>query len=285
MVQDDVEGEGAPLRGLPGRTRLVFTAVSVPDAVVVVVCAIAGLVVGGYATTLTPRVLDDENVLRPLGRCPHCHAELRLSEMVPVVSWLTRRGRCRTCDKPYGARYPITELVTALAFALMAVRFGADPLLPAYLYVTAVGVVLAGTDLAAKRLPDVLTLPSYFAVAGLLAIAVPHEPDGPRRFVQALIGMAVLTAIYFLLFVINPRGMAWGDVKLSGVLGLALGWFGQSTFIVGAFCGFLAGAVVGLGLVLARRAKLKSAIPFGPFMIFGALLGILIGDAVPITLV
>ncbi len=87
----------------------------------------------------------------------------------------------------------------------------------------------------------------------------------------------MLGAAYFLLFVINPSGMGFGDVKLALPLGALLGWYGWTVLFAGAFAGFLLGGAYGLGLVLLRKADRKSAIPFGPFMIGGALLGLLLG--------
>lgn len=254
----------------------------VANVVAAVVAALVGLVGGSYAGTLIERVPDDENVVAPLGRCPHCRQALRLPEMLPVIGWLRRRGACAHCDKPFGARHLVVEVVTGLAFALVALRFGPSPELPAYLYLAYVGIVLSGIDAAVKRLPDVLTLPSYPAMAGLLALAVPHVDDGPRHFAGALVGMAGLWLVYFVLWLINPRGMAWGDVKLSGPLGLGLGWLGANAFIVGAFAGFVFGAVYGLSLVALRKAGRKSAIPFGPFMVAGAFLAILAAQSIPL---
>jgi leader peptidase (prepilin peptidase)/N-methyltransferase len=94
---------------------------------------------------------------------------------------------------------------------------------------------------------------------------------------RALIGMAALYAFYFLLVLINPRGMGFGDVKLAGVLGLYLGWLGWGELVSGTFMGFLYGGVVGLLMIALRRAGLKSKLPFGPFMLLGALTAILVG--------
>ncbi len=94
---------------------------------------------------------------------------------------------------------------------------------------------------------------------------------------RAAIGGAALYAFYFLLLLVYPRGMGFGDVKLAGLLGMYLGWLGWGQLAVGAFLGFLLGGLVGGGLMAARRATRKSAIPFGPFMIAGAYVAVLVG--------
>jgi len=158
----------------------------------------------------------------------------------------------------------------------MAWHFGPAWELPAYLYLAAVGVALAAIDLDTKRLPDVLTLPSYLVGAGLLLLPAVAEGRWDDWF-RALAGAAALFAAYFALAFVYPAGMGFGDVKLAGVLGLYLGWLGWGEVVVGTFLGFLLGAVVGVGLMLLGRAGRRTALPFGPFMLVGALLGVLLG--------
>jgi leader peptidase (prepilin peptidase)/N-methyltransferase len=161
--------------------------------------------------------------------------------------------------------------VTATAFAGLWLRFGSSPLLPALCYLAAVGVPLAFIDARHKRLPDLLTLPSYPAALALLGVAAPFVPSGGRHLVYGLIGMAAVWLFFVLQAFVYPAGIGWGDVKLSGVVGLYLGWFGASTVLAGIIGGYLLAALTGIGLIVARRATRKSQIPFGPFMIAGAL--------------
>jgi leader peptidase (prepilin peptidase) / N-methyltransferase len=172
----------------------------------------------------------------------------------------------------------MVELGTAAVFVVLALRIGVEPELPAYLYLGAIGVALAMIDLDVKRLPNVIVLPSYVVALALLGIAALVEAEADD-LIHALIGMAALYAFYFVLALVYPAGMGFGDVKLAGVLGLYLAWLGWAELISGAFLGFLFGGVVGIGLMIARRAGRKSQIPFGPFMLAGALVAILWGGA------
>jgi len=166
--------------------------------------------------------------------------------------------------------------VTAAVYALLAARFGFSAELPAFLYGGAAGIALAAIDLAHHRLPNALTLPSYLIAGGLLGLAALVRGElGP--FLRALAGMVVLYALYYLLMLIYPAGMGFGDVKLAGVLGLYLGWLGWAEVIIGGFLGFVIGALAGLGLLATRRATRKSAVPFGPAMLLGALIAVLAG--------
>ncbi|RST25281.1 prepilin peptidase, partial [Streptomyces sp. WAC04770] len=126
------------------------------------------------------------------------------------------------------------------------------------------------------RLPDPLPLP-LAAAAVLLLGGAALLPGHAGSWTSGLLGGAVLGGFYLLLFLINPNGMGFGDVKLALALGVALGWYGWEVLFLGGFAGFLFGAAYGLGLVLLRRAGRKTGIPFGPFMIAGALTGVLLG--------
>lgn len=165
-------------------------------------------------------------------------------------------------------------LVTA-GFVAVGLRFGPSPLLPALGYLVAAGVALACIDTASKRLPDLLTLPSYPLALVMLGAAAPFIPNGSWHFTEALIGLVAGGAFYLLLAVIYPSGIGWGDVKLSGLLGLYLGWFGVRTWFAGLLGGFVLAAVTGIVLIAAGRATRKSQLPFGPFMLAGAFAAIL----------
>jgi leader peptidase (prepilin peptidase)/N-methyltransferase len=239
-------------------------------------CAVVGLAVGSFLNVVIWRVPRGESVVRPPSACPGCGTPVRPRDNVPVLSWLLLRGRCRDCNEPISARYPLVELLTAGVFVVMALRIGADWALPAYLYLAAVGVALAAIDLDHRRLPDALTLPSYIVVAVLLGVAALLGSDS-GDWLRALLGGAAMYALYFALCFAYPAGMGFGDVKLSGVLGMATGWLGWGSWSVGVFLGFLLGGVFGIALIARGRGGRKTAVPFGPFMLLGALVAIVAG--------
>jgi leader peptidase (prepilin peptidase) / N-methyltransferase len=244
-----------------------------------VVCtALVGLVIGSFLNVVIWRVPRGESVVSPASHCPGCGHEVRPRDNVPVVSWLLLRGRCRDCGTGISVRYPLVEAGTAVVFAVLTLAIGLEPELPAFLYLGAVGVALAMIDIDVKRLPNAIVLPSYLVAAALLTVAA--AVDGRwEDLLRAGLGMVALYTFYFLLALVYPAGMGFGDVKLAGVLGLYLGWLGWAEVVTGGFLGFLFGGVVGGGLVLVRRAGRKSKLPFGPFMLAGALVAILWGGA------
>jgi leader peptidase (prepilin peptidase)/N-methyltransferase len=242
------------------------------------ICGVLGLLIGSFLNVVAWRVPRGESVVSPPSACPQCHQLIRPRDNVPVVGWLLLRGRCRDCGNPISARYPIVEAATGLLFALTAWRFGLDAALPAYLYLVAVGVALALIDLDVHRLPDALTLPSYPVGVALLGVAALVDGRGDA-LLRAGICAAIAFAFYFAVWFAYPAGMGFGDVKLSGVLGLYLGWISYGVLAAGLFLGFLLGSVVSIGLVAFAGAGRKTKIPFGPAMIAGAYLGILVGPA------
>jgi leader peptidase (prepilin peptidase) / N-methyltransferase len=240
---------------------------------------LVGLLIGSFLNVVIWRVPRGESVVRPPSHCPTCDDPIRPRDNVPILSWLVLRGRCRSCAAAISVRYPLVEAAVGILWAALAVRYRNDlPLLPALLYLATIGVALAMIDLDVHRLPNVLTLPSYAVGAVLLTAAalVRHEPV---RLLHAGIGMAALYGLYFLLMLAKPGGMGFGDVKLAGVLGMYLGYLGWGALVVGAFLAFLIGGLVGVALMALGRAGRKSRIPFGPYMVAGALIAVFVGQS------
>ena len=170
-----------------------------------------------------------------------------------------------------------TSGAAAGLFAATGLRFAGDWELPAYLVLAASLIVVSVIDLEHYVIPNRVVYPTMAVALPLLAgaAAIGHEWD---RFVHALIGGAAAWTLLLLVHLVSPRGMGFGDVRLSFVLGLYLGWLGAGHVALGMFLGFLLGAVAGIALVIARRRTRKEAIPFGPFLAAGAMLAVLIGD-------
>jgi leader peptidase (prepilin peptidase)/N-methyltransferase len=247
--------------------------------VLVIAVGILGLLIGSFLNVVIHRVPLGESVIRPRSRCPQCGAELRERDNIPVLSWLLLRGRCRSCNAAISVRYPLVELGTGLLFAAVAWWCGLAWQLPAFLYLAAIAVALSAIDLDVKRLPDAIVLPSY--VVALVLLLLPAVVEG--RWLDLLHGVLTglaLFAFYFLLAVIYPAGMGFGDVKLSGVLGLYLGWVSWPLAILATFAAFLLGSVVGVVVIVRGKGGRKTKVPFGPFMLLGTFLALFFGQPV-----
>ena len=248
-------------------------------AALAVLCGVLGLVIGSFLNVVIWRVPRDESIVSPPSHCPNCNNPIAPRDNVPVISWLVLRGRCRHCGNPISARYPLVELATGLLFATFALKFGAHAVLPAYLYLAGVGVALAMIDFDHHRLPDALTLPSYPVALALFGIAAATDV-GHTPFLRGLEGLGALFGFYALLWLVYPAGMGLGDVKMSGLLGLYLGWLGWGQLVIGAFAAFVVGGLVGIGVILFVGGGRKTKVPFGPFMLIGTLIGIYLGHPI-----
>jgi len=240
------------------------------------VCAVLGLCIGSFLNVVIWRVPRGESIVSPPSACPSCGNAIRPRDNVPVLGWLLLRGKCRDCQHPISARYPVVEALTGVLFAVMAWRFGAQVALIAYLWLAAAGLALALIDIDTKRLPDVITKPSWAVIAVVLVVAGLTDSD-LHHLQRAALGALALGAFYTLLWLVYPGGMGFGDVKLAPSLGALLAWVSWGALAVGAFAGFLLGGVFGIGVIMLGRGGRKSKVPFGPFMLAGALLGILVG--------
>lgn len=177
----------------------------------------------------------------------------------------------RTVTGRLAVRPPVLEVATAALFALTALRFGASWDLPALLYLAGVGVLLAVIDLRHHMLPNRVVVPSYGVSAALLLLPATVVGEWPALG-RAVLGAVVLFAAFLVLALISPKSLGMGDVKLAGLLGLHLGWFGWETLVLGAMAGFVVQAVLALVLLLSRRIGLRGELPFGPAMLIGAAL-------------
>ena len=243
----------------------------------VLLCGVLGLAIGSFLNVVVHRVPRGESVVSPPSACPTCSSAIRPRDNIPVAGWLLLKGKCRDCRAPISPRYPVVEAATGVLFAVMALRFGFDWVLPAYLYLAAVGLALALIDLDCKRLPDALTLPSYPVAAALLGGAALLGSES-GDFLRSLLGGLAMFAVYFTLCFAYPAGMGFGDVKLAGVLGLYSAWLGWGAWAVGVFLGFFLGGVFGIALIAFKKGGRKTAVPFGPFMLLGVLIAILAGQ-------
>lgn len=241
-----------------------------------IACGLIGLAVGSFLNVVIYRVPRKESIVSPRSACPSCGTPIRGRDNIPVLSWLILRARCRTCREPISPRYPLVELGTAALFVGAAVRFGAHWTLPAFLVFLAGMLALAFTDLEHMLLPVRIVYPVLAMVAGLLVVATVATGAWSRLEVAAVTG-AVAAALFYAIHFLNSKWMAFGDVRLAGLIGLALGWLGAAIALLGFFLGFLLGAVVGVFLILTKRIDPKSNIPFGVFLALGAFIAVYAG--------
>jgi len=249
------------------------------DAFAATLAAVGGLAFGSFMGVVVHRVPLKESIVAPRSRCPYCGHQLSVADNIPVVSWLLLRGRCRYCRAPISPRYLAGELLTAIAWALAVVRLGVSWDLVAFLPFLWVLIALSLIDLETKLLPNRIVYPAV-AVGVALLVATAAAGPGIDAWVRGLAAMVASAGFFFVIALISPAGMGMGDVKLAGLIGLFLGYLSWGRLVSAFFLAFLAGAIVGIALMIAGRAGRKTAIPFGPFMAFGAVIATLYGGPI-----
>jgi leader peptidase (prepilin peptidase) / N-methyltransferase len=229
-----------------------------------------GLAFGSFLTVVAYRVPRGESVVAPRSRCPGCGTGISAYDNVPVFSWLLLRGRSRCCDSRIAARYPLTEIALALLYVFtVAVLWGNPTEIALGLVFVSALVTVTVTDLERRIIPNKVLLVA--AVLGLAIVAIGDPGSLPERLAAG----AGAGGLLFAAALAYPQGMGLGDVKLAAVMGLFLGRDVAPALLVALLAGSAAGLVI-----IARHGAVarKRAIPFGPFLALGGLVGLLAGD-------
>jgi len=238
------------------------------------------LFIGSFFNVLIDRIFRNEQFFKGRSYCENCKHDLHAVDLIPVFSFLFLNGKCRYCKKPIPASLAIVEITTAILFTLIlfyAALLGLSALIFYYL-VTSVLIVIFFTDAKYYVIPDIYFyfLFTVYVVFGLLYfLPISHLYQSLFlsqfyfNFLDHLYGMALMTAFFASLHYLSKgRLMGEGDIYLGGLLGLFLG---LTPSIVMWFVSFLTGALVGVILILRGRKRMEESIPFGPFLILGAI--------------
>jgi leader peptidase (prepilin peptidase)/N-methyltransferase len=232
---------------------------------------VGGAILGSFATALAHRLPRGENWVSERSQCPECGAQIRVRDNIPIVSWLALRGRCRDCGERISSRYPLTELALGALFAATYLIIGDEVWweLALGLVLCFVLVTITLTDLELRIIPNKIVLAGSIAAVALLAIG---DPDSlaPHAASAAIAG-----GLMFVIALAYPRGMGMGDAKLVAMIGLFIGRAVAPATLIG----FALGAIVGVAMIARQgSAARKQAIPFGPFLAVGGVIGLWFGD-------
>jgi leader peptidase (prepilin peptidase)/N-methyltransferase len=244
----------------------------VSTALGAVIAAVMGAIIGSFLNVVIHRLPRGESLAFPGSRCPECGEAIKAYDNIPVLSWLILRGRCRSCGARISPRYPLVEALTALLFAAVVVRFGPDRDVWLGLAFVLVLVPVTFIDLDHRIIPNKITAPA--AVVAIALVAALHTDD----LVEHLIAGAAAGGFLLVAALAYPAGMGMGDVKLAAVMGLFLGRAVGPAMLIGMLAGTLVGAAI-----IARKGRAegrKTAIPFGPFLAFGGIVGLFAGDEI-----
>lgn len=227
------------------------------------VVLIIGLLVGSFLNVCIYRIPRGENVVFPPSHCPSCSARLKTKDLIPLLSWLFLKGKCRYCGQRISPRYLIIESIHGLGWLAIAMGFGVSPHALAGMMLFSMTLVISAIDMEHGIIPDELS--ALLLITGVAYHFLSHEIG----FLNRLIGMAVGFGLLFLLAVISKGGMGGGDIKLCAGIGF---WLGFPGFLYALLAASVIGSLVSIGLMVLKRKGLKETIPFGPFLMLGFLL-------------
>ncbi len=240
----------------------------------ILLIALFGLLIGSFLNVVAIRTLKKESLSYPPSHCVHCNHQLGPLDLIPVLSYLFLRGKCRYCKAEISSAYAIGETTTALLFGLMAWQLGPTTELIVALFFASILVVIVQTDFREMIIPDRVI---YFAMAvGFLLRIIIHPLPLWNHFSAFIIGGGSLFLIAIIgSAILKKDAMGGGDIKLLAFVGLILGI--QLTLLT-LFLASLIGTLYGLLLILLRRYNRNKYIPFGPFIAAGSLIAYLWGD-------
>lgn len=214
------------------------------------------------------------NLITPRSACPHCGHKITALENIPIISYLALRGRCSQCQARISPRYPIVEAVTALMSGFVAWHFGYSLITIAVLIFVWSLIALAVIDLNTQLLPDDITLPLLWL--GVLVNMNDGFTDLHSAIIGVMAGYLSLWSIYWCFKLITGKeGMGYGDFKLLAAIGAWLGW---SMLPIVILFSSLVGAIAGVGLIITAKLKKNIPIPFGPYLVGGALIALFWGE-------
>jgi leader peptidase (prepilin peptidase)/N-methyltransferase len=233
-----------------------------------------GALIGSFLNVCIYRLPLQQSVVFPASHCMACSTPLAWYENLPLVSYLLQRGRCRTCGASFSIRYFVVEFLTAVLAIAVVLRFGVGFDALGYFAFSAALIVITFIDLDHQMIPDVISLPGV--ILGVLFSLVASTLSLRDSLIGALLGAGVLLVVALSYRVFTGReGMGGGDVKLLAMIGAFLGW---RAILFTLFCASCAGSLVGVSTMIYQNSDSKLAIPFGPFLSFGALCYLFFGE-------
>lgn len=248
-----------------------------------VALTLLGLCFGSFINAFVWRLHEGKDWVRERSECVHCHHELAAKDLIPIFSWLMLRGKCRYCKKPISVQYPVVEALTALVFVGSYVHWpfifeGWQVVSFFWWLALIVGLVaLLIYDIRWMLLPNKLVFPLMAIAAVMACIAVVISTEPARTILDIVLAFLVGGGIFYLIFQISQgKWVGGGDVKLGFLLGLVVGTPAKALAVI--FLAAILGSLVSLPLLMTKRLKRTSLIPFGPFLIVSGILVFMFGS-------
>lgn len=235
-----------------------------------------GLIIGSFLNVCIYRIPREESIAWPGSHCPTCNHSLKWYDNIPLVSYLTLKGKCRYCKTPISTQYPIVESLNALLYITMYLKFSFSVDFIFYSLISSVLLAIIFIDFKEMIIPDSLVL-SILVLSGINK-SVNYFVYGlsPDLF-GSILGMLIAGGLFLAIVMLSRGGMGGGDVTLIGALGFVLG---VKYILLNIFLSFVLGAIISVFLLAAKIKTRKDPIPFGPFIALGFFMTVLMGQSI-----
>ena len=233
-----------------------------------------GLLIGSFLNVCIYRIPRRENIAFPPSHCPSCHANLKWYNLIPVLSYVAQRGKCGNCKEKISLQYPVIELLNAVLYLLIYIKFGFTLDFFFYAIIFSILIIITLIDLKEMIIPDLLIV----CIIGMTVIyksvqyIIYHQSP---QLLDSISGLALSAILFIIIILVSRGGMGTGDVTLIGSLGFILGT--QKVFLT-IFLSFILGATISIFLLIMKIKGTKDPIPFGPFIILGFFIVVFWGE-------
>lgn len=239
-----------------------------------ILISLYGLVIGSFLNVCIYRIPREESIVFPSSHCPNCGTKLKAYDLVPLLSYIVQRGKCRYCGEKISPQYPIVELLNSLVYILIYNKFGLSLSFIFYGIIFSILIVIAFIDLKEMIIPDILVILIIIITIiykVLLFLLYSKSPD----LLNSIGGLVLSSLLFVLIILVSKGGMGGGDVTLIGSLGFILGI--KNIFLT-IFLSFILGAIISVILLITKIKGKKDPIPFGPFIILGFFITLFWGE-------
>ena len=235
---------------------------------------VLGLLTGSFLNVCIYRIPLKQSIIFPPSHCTDCNTELKPADLIPVLSYLFYKGKCRYCKAPISVQYPFIELLTGIVYLLLFIKFDFSIDFIFFSILCSLLIIISGIDYEHQIIPDGIVL-SILVIAIIYKLITHFYLRLPVYWLDSIAGLLIGGGFLLLVALVSNGGMGGGDVKLMGVLGFWLGW---RLTITAMLLSFMLGAIISVPLLIFKIRGKKDAIPFGPFIASAALIIILRGD-------
>ncbi len=229
------------------------------------------IIIGSFLNVVIYRLPDNKSIVSPPSHCPECGTRLKPFDLVPILSFILSRGKCRFCKVKISWQYPFVELLTGILFLAIYLKFGIGSNSIVLMLLASLLIVISFIDLRYKKIPNVITYPGMI-IALLIALIFNRI-----SFISSLLGLIIPGGSILLIALIFKKGLGMGDVKLLAMIGAFIGW--QYT-LLGLFFGSLIGLIISVILIIYDKIGRNTQIPFGPYISLGTLITLIWGEKI-----